>query len=129
MLTTDPKLAAQGVAGPAAQSCADGRSPSMACPCLMRVGGRRRPPAGEDCDEADHSSDSTASTAVFPPTSRPRDAAMVCSMGLILAQARSQRRTEQGLSTKDIIWCLKRCIAREIYYSLQTNLLQLATVT
>jgi hypothetical protein len=29
-----------------------------------------------------------------------------------------QRRTEEGLSKKDIIRCLKRLIARELYYLL-----------
>jgi transposase len=33
-------------------------------------------------------------------------------------QAYVQRRTEEGLSKKDIIRCLKRLIARELYYLL-----------
>ncbi|WP_344319516.1 transposase [Actinocatenispora thailandica] len=44
-------------------------------------------------------------------------------------RAYAKRRTEQGLSKKDIIRCLKRYIAREIYYSLRADLRQLATAT
>ncbi|MEO7267598.1 MAG: IS110 family transposase, partial [Knoellia sp.] len=36
-------------------------------------------------------------------------------------QAYMQRRTTQGLSKKDIIRCLKRLIAREIYYVLTSS--------
>lgn len=35
-------------------------------------------------------------------------------------QTYMRRRTEQGLSKKDIIRCLKRLIAREIYYAITT---------
>lgn len=36
------------------------------------------------------------------------------------------RRTQQGLSKKDIIRCLKRSIAREIYHALRNDLKDLA---
>jgi len=36
-------------------------------------------------------------------------------------RAYAQRRTTEGLSKKEIIRCLKRCIAREIYTALTTQ--------
>ena len=44
-------------------------------------------------------------------------------------QAYMQRRTTEGLSKKDIIRCLKRLVAREIYYALTTSATTPTTLT
>jgi transposase len=42
-------------------------------------------------------------------------------------QAYAQRRTQQGKSTAEIIRCLKRAIAREVYHALKADLTDLTT--
>ncbi len=37
-------------------------------------------------------------------------------------QAYAHRRTQEGLSKREIIRCLKRYIAREVYHALHTDL-------
>jgi hypothetical protein len=44
-------------------------------------------------------------------------------------RAYAARRTTEGLSKKDIIRCLKRYIAREIYYTIRADLKNLALTT
>lgn len=44
-------------------------------------------------------------------------------------RAYTARRTAEGLSKKDIMRCLKRYIAREIYYALRADLTNLTLAT